>query len=292
MRRVVCAVPPFIAACGLSVVGVGSAVEPEILDAAAATDGARPNVTSDASQPDSAAVVCGGCQGFCVQGACKTPTFWVRGDDAVDATSFTWPDRSPGGNDAVQATAGLKPTILGTSVNGHKVLHFANDARLVVANANAFKPGTSDVVWFHVSRNLGGNSVDKNQVFGSLIDTDPWSGITAGYDSNDHPYGMFRANADVFIKSTTSSVNEVVVMDMRRTSGAAELRRNGASVAAGPANINVTGGQLVVGAERATGTEFFNGDIAEIVLFSTAFTDAEREGVAKQLGALYGVTVQ
>lgn len=309
----------FGAACGLSVVGVGAdsadGAAPTLIDGATATDGSSSgNVTSDGSvvppgdagcpgcqtSNDSAAacgqfeVQCGAgcCRGFCAEGTCKTPVFWVRGDDAVDGASFTWPDRSGAANDAVQATASLKPTILGTLVNGHKILHFANNARLVVANVNAFKPGTGDVVWFHVSRNAGSNAVDKNQVFGTLIDADPWSGITSGFDSKNHPYGMFRSNTDVFIKSaTTTSLDEVVVMDMRRTGGNAELRRNGTSIATGAATMNVNGGALVVGAERATGSEFLNGDIAEIVLFATAFTDPERAAIAKQLGALYGVSV-
>jgi hypothetical protein len=107
---------------------------------------------------------------------------------------------------------------------------------------------------------------------------------------------MFRQANDNFIGPTTGtgSLNEWVVMDMRRTAGGnAELRKNGVVISQGAAPENVNGGALVVGSERATGTEFFDGDIAEIILFGgVSFSDAERGAVAKELGTRYGIAVQ
>jgi hypothetical protein len=269
-------------------------------DGASTTDGSADDPDADASlSPDDTPscgameVVCAGacCRGFCAGNACKKPILWLRGDDAVAGSTFTWPDRSGIGNDPKQTTDSLKPTIQGTLLNGHKVLRFPNSARLV--SLNAFQPGTGDIAWFHVSSNLGSNAVDKNQVFGTLLDTNPFSGITAGFDSQNHPYGMLRESTDVFFTgssfATTGAFN---VIDMRRAGGNAELRKNGASLATGAATMNLNGGQFVIGSERATGTEFFNGDIAEIVLFATSFTNAERSSVAQQLGTRYGIAVQ
>lgn len=234
--------------------------------------------------------------GICVANVCKLPTFWVRGDDGVTTGgTFGWADKSGKGNNVTQASAQLQPTRVANAVNGHVALRFQNNARLVGANVNAYQPGTTDVVWFHVSRNRGFGGYYKNQVFATLIDVDPFSGITAGFGTADRPYGMFRLGVDNFIGPTSGagSVNEWVVMDMRRTGGNAQLRKNGVVVAQGAAAENVNGGAIVVGSERATGTEFFDGDIAEIILFGgVGFSDAEIGAIAKELGTRYGIAVQ
>jgi hypothetical protein len=187
------------------------------------------------------------------------------------------------------------PTRTANAINGHVALRFENNARLVGANVNAYQPGTGDVVWFHVSRNRGTGGFLKNQVLGTLIDANPWSGITAGFGTADRPYGMFRQATDNFIGPTTGagSLNEWVIMDVRRTGGNAQLRKNGVVISQGAAAENVNGGAIVVGSERATGTEFFDGEIAEIILFGgVSFSDAERGDIAKQLGVRYGIAVQ
>lgn len=238
-----------------------------------------------------AEIICGAvcCTGICAANVCKSPVFWVRGDIGVTTGgTFVWADQSGKGNDVSQSSPPLKPTVENGAPNGKPIVKFVNK-RLVGAKTNAFQPGTGDLAWFHVSRNDTAQT-EKHQVLGTLIDVAPFSGITAGFGPTNLPYGMFRQDTDRFFQGD-AGVTTWAVMDGRRVAGKVEIRRSGTLVASGTSNDNVNGGAIVVGAERATGTEWFNGAIAEILLFASTFTDDERRDVAAQLSARWNVPV-
>ena len=81
-------------------------------------------------------------------------------------------------------------------------------------------------------------------------------------------------------------------MDLRRTSGAAELRRSGAVVATAMSAHDVSGGNIMVGTERVEGTEYLSGDVAEILIFRGTFSDAERADITKYRSQHHQITLQ
>lgn len=240
-------------------------------------------------------VPCNGacCAGLCAANACKVPELWLRADQGVTTTpSFVWADQSGKGRDVSQSSPPMSPTMVAGELAGRQVLRFSDGQRLEGPDVQGFQLGAGDLAWFHVSRSRG-NSTDRNQVFGTIRNGAPFRGMTAGFGPDDRPYGLLRAGDDseVFLRAATGS-QDWVVMDLRRKSGVTELRRNGAIVVTAASSQNVSGGNIMIGAERVGGTEYLNGDVAEILIFGGAFSDAERAGVAKYLGERHQIAVQ
>ncbi len=224
------------------------------------------------------------CTGLCAAGTCKSPVLWLKADvGATTGATFTWADQSGRGNDVTQNGASFKPTIVPNGLAGKTVLRFDDD-RLEGADELAFRPGRGDLAWFHVSNNTGGATF-KHQVFGTILPNPPHSGITAGYGAvscANCPYGMLREGVDVFFAATTASTGWTI-MDGRRLGGTMEVRRSGTLVASGTFTGDVNGGRIIVGSEKPGGTEHFAGQLAEILLFASSFTNAERASVASYL---------
>jgi hypothetical protein len=218
--------------------------------------------------------------------------FWVRADAGVTTgATFTWADQS-GNNDNVSiSTAGLQPQLVTNVINGLPVVRFSGGQRLESA-ATAFNFGTGDLTWFHVS-SLSGAVSGKHQVFGTLQNGGTFSGITAGYGSaGNQAYGMFRQATDNFIVDPTPvTFNAFNILDARRLSAAVTINLNGGMVASGTSTDSLGGGTMTVGAERTGGAEFMLGDIAEILVYNGALSDADRTAVESYLSGRYAITV-
>lgn len=242
-------------------------------------------------------VACNGacCAGVCAANACKLPELWLRADEGVTSSPpFVWADQSGKGRNVEQSEAALTPTVVANELAGRPVLRFSNGQRLRGPEVQGFQLGTGDLAWFHVARSRG-NATDRNQVFGTIQNGNPFRGMTAGFGPADRPYGLLREGngngKEVFLRADTGS-QEWGIIDLRRRSGVTELRRNGALVATASSNHDVSGGAVVVGAERTDGTEFLEGDIAEILVFGGGLSDAERASVTKYLSQRHAIVAQ
>ncbi len=232
------------------------------------------------------------CAGVCAADACKSPELWLRADDGVtQGPSFVWADQSGKGRHVSQAAPAMTPTIVADELAGRQVLRFSDGERLEGPDVQGFQLGSGSLAWFHVSRSRG-NSTDRNQVFGTIRNGAPFTGMTAGYGPADRPYGLLRQGDgnEVFLRADTGG-QEWLIMDLRRSGGVTELRRNGVVVSTVSSNQNVSGGNIIVGSERVGGTEYLAGDIAEILIFAGVLSDAERASVTKYLSDRHQIPV-
>ncbi|HZE98508.1 MAG TPA: FecR domain-containing protein [Planctomycetota bacterium] len=218
---------------------------------------------------------------------------WLRADAGVtvlDGAVATWSDQSGNRRDATQAAAGSRPKILLDAVRGRPALRFdgIDDALmsplsieglggltliLVAANATDFTGGKTHgenaaLFW--------PETVDWGWVYLSPFQSNvKWRFGTT--QTNNLPFHIRAANAVGFTMTT-------VLKD-----GAAEtLYIQGAPVERVTGKLPAVKGtqpslQIGMGA-NATG---FPGDIAEILIYARALSDAERQRVERALSGKY-----
>jgi len=223
-------------------------------------------------------------------------------DIGVTGTSdvTAWANQVAGAGDNVNKTAGVIMKVA-NAVNAHAAIRFVNAERMEGQNQTAFQQLTNGAgfTWFAVVSANAQDSTTKNQIFGTIMQNNPFSGFTAGANtSNSHFYTMVRPNStEVFAQSDTNTTGSWVVVAGRLAGGtgnkAFEVFVNSKTAGATGA-INVPGGQqcgvLTIGAEHASGTEFFSGDVTRILIYARALSDAELAETGRALSDRYAIT--
>lgn len=218
---------------------------------------------------------------------------WLKADAGVTLNGTAvkaWNDQSKPAYNVTQAATANQPTYQAAVLNGYPVLTFdgTND-RLVSTEANAFAFREGDLSWFIVARS--NDNAARKTVFGTLNNGNynpSTRGIAGGFNASEQPYAWYRENG---IVQATSALNEWVILGTRRVSGTAYLYRNSVEVGSGsaPGDI-VNAGALCVGCAGATQlSDFFMGDVAEIIIFNKAVSTAERILIENYLSAKYGI---
>jgi len=225
-----------------------------------------------------------------------SPALWLS-DTGSDAG--VWPDLSGNGRNATQAVGAGQPLIVTGALNGRQVRRFdgVNDYlafdradlsafSLFVVNKRAVGGGTYQTVFqflqsstTRTSAELGINN-DAN--YGPIIIGSNGNGTAYG-KGGDLAAGSNRIISAQWAGGATNGASNYAMW----TNGTSVTLANSNSV--GAAN----GSSSLVGAVWANGNRvsFFNGDIAEIVLFPTALSTANRQRVERYLGTKYGITV-
>lgn len=242
---------------------------------------------------------------------------WLKAD-AITTLSHndpvvTWPDSSGNAFDATQSVAGQQPVFLVNFLNGRPVVRFDNAAtpgnHLTLGGNYLFSTG-SGVTIFALCRSStasGGSTWQFIFDFGYLAPNGYgfsykcdggrfYTPTGAGLGGVDTPYTIStpRSTAEfvilcLVIEFNTNErlyLNGGVLFSLPITTlqlTAAEIDENPTrDLAAGPVTI---GGQSKTQLEAG---RFFNGDIAEIIYFDTAMSDAERTSIEYYLERKWG----
>lgn len=232
---------------------------------------------------------------------------WLRADagtnTTVDGSALaTWSDQSSTGNDAV--TAGSDPTFrdnLTSNINFNPVVNFDNASSQHLSLNGALLPNASpERAYFIVAR--AGVSADPGSAFyhGNSA-TDPlnrgdYVGFTidgTGYaiDSGDSDYGDAGAGSSLGIYTAEVAAGGAKTDDY-------QLRVNGSDVTEGflsgsSQNVTTETNYAYVGAGNSTGipANFWDGDIAEIIVFDLDISATERQKIESYLAVKYGLTL-
>ncbi len=208
------------------------------------------------------------------------------GVNATGTNVNSWNDQSVSG-ETVTTNAG-SPQLVAGAVNGLPAVEFTND-RLAGSNTSLFDIGMGDVTWAAVIRAdpVSGN---PNRVFGTLLNNSPWSGIGIDVTPGGNVGTFFRQNSNIIASDPTTAVGAGFnVFVGQRDGGIASLLRNGVMVAGGNAAGNVSGDAISIGTERTGGGEFFEGAIAELVIYDRALTGQEVFDVGSFLSSKYAL---
>lgn len=191
----------------------------------------------------------------------------------------TWEDSSVNNNDATQATAAKKPLYKVNIVNGKPAVRFdATDDILVSTFATLAQPLTLIAVAKSrvAAPGAGKGFVDsKSDVARALIgfsSLNNWS-YFAGTAQDD---GAMDANFHVFVGVFNGASSKLVVDGTVGSS-------------ANPGANSLTDGATI--GNRPDGLVPLDGDIAEVLVYDSALSDANRDLVETYLGAKYGIAV-
>jgi hypothetical protein len=216
---------------------------------------------------------------------------WLRADSLAlnDGDSVqTWSDQSGLGNHLTQATAGKRPLLKKTILNGHPVVRFDGTDDVLRAAANTFLNAPAQLSVFVVMK----SEIVALQMTLSKSDTAAsgtgWRLYHSGtIDGNI----IFRAAWGV--PNGTLGVNtDWRIIDAYYASGDQRVYINGLEVATGtsstPAASNT--GLFSVGGSTVD-TLYLTGDIAEIIITESAPL-SNRRAVETYLGKRYRIAIQ
>ena len=203
------------------------------------------------------------------------PVLWLRADKGVELTGgvvSAWRDQSGNSNDAIQSTAGNRPSLVTNSLNGRPIIRFnlqwlditpflvgVNYSAFCVYNVSGASGtiigGTSTFYFLGSASNLIG--AGDNNGFLSYSKIPPFTSIISTfiikadiYDSHIYENGLIKSTS---ISGTTQSLE-----------------------------VSVIG-------KRSGNNFYLYGDIAEIIIFDQVLTDGERKTTERYLNAKYAI---
>lgn len=221
---------------------------------------------------------------------------WLKADAGVTQTAggvSAWNDQSGNLNHALQPVDTQRPTLVANAVNGKPVLHFDGVDDFLSATSSPTLANTGDISSFFVVRF---DDFDTYRTVWAKTDVNlPRSTDFYTLPATGLPQ-LFRggAAANQNVQSSVPLVAgefAVVGFDMAGTDVHHFL--NGAFTTGGSitAALLDTGRPLLIG-QRDDGVTRAKGDVAEIVIYNSALSDADRAQVVTYLGKKYGITVE
>jgi hypothetical protein len=223
---------------------------------------------------------------------------WLRADAGVyqDAAKTTpavndgdvvgcWEDQSGNGNDATQATTAKKPVVKLGIVNGKPVVRFDGiDDKLIISSTLNIS-GAQDRTFFAVCKTSSGTS---EPVFSINAD----SSVAGKRWTVRGASGKLRieiAGSGYNSALRTTAMSVLAVKLYGSTLGDHILYRNSVSESAsGTSTVDTLDTNTQLGS-YVSGTAFLNGDIAEILVYNSALSDADRQAIEDYLDNKYNV---
>ncbi len=211
---------------------------------------------------------------------------WLRSDLAVTSASSavsTWGDVSGLNNDALQSTGGNQPTLVDNVMNGKSVVRFN---------------GTTSKMSLPTSATLGiqSNPYEMFFVARSSYTANPEFLISGGATEQFE----YHLNGARFIPISSTYLDEGLtgaytdgnahIFSARASATGGAVRVDGTDGGTSSANIlSSNAGALHLGV-RSDGTYYFNGDIAEVILYNTNLSTSDRSTVEHYLANRYAIT--
>jgi hypothetical protein len=231
-----------------------------------------------------------------------SPALWLS-DTGSDVS--IWSDISGNNRHATQATAGSRPAIITSALNGRQVRRFdgVDDLLSLTTGLGMLQnvPGATVIaVYKYIT-----NSVNNKGVFvaaNGIGSTTSRTFFGSGFGTTKLACGGRRLDADVF--GRLDSIDDSPTSYFVHTGVWDYANSNLFQYINGGANGEITNFQtdgntsdtpsieITIGAPSSTAfTQCSNIDLAEILVFPTALSDADRQNVELYLGGKYGIPV-
>lgn len=223
--------------------------------------------------------------------AVPAPKVWLKADAitglANGAQVATWTDSSGNGFDATQATASERPIYVTNAISGKPVVRFdsASINHLVIN-----RPVQDDFTIVCVFRSSQGLSSSYSWYNGAGLVDGEVGGATTDFGLSLNADGKLLAGTgapDVFLNSASGyndSSSHVATFTRTKSTGTIALYVDGTAcgtVTGSTASLTAPS-RLTIGSIQ-TDTNYFSGDIAEIIIYSSALSDADRSSVESSL---------
>lgn len=238
---------------------------------------------------------------------------WLKAD--ADVTSdgsgaiSKWNDVSGLGNNAIQNTPSNQPVFLTNLVNGRPAIRFdgTNDQLMLGVNpaSNSFtifavaKPSASHEIDLEDNTLYSeGGTLGQRYLLGGTINFEGFgeAGLSVGTNGfTSYEYGRNQFFWDHFAALAVHDGNlgaGFSILNVRYTNQQPSLYLNGAFVREGlvSSRTNSVLGRAIGFGSTGAGNSPYQGDVAEILVFNTPLTTAERQTVERYLNSKYNVT--
>jgi hypothetical protein len=196
----------------------------------------------------------------------------VNDGDAV----YTWADQSGNGKDVVQTTLSKRPLLKLAIQNGKPVVRFdGTDDWLKTTALTVTQPTTLFAV---AIRRGAGNiyAIDCASTGNALIIASVGNGSWDAY------------SGVLLTKAVSNNTNVPYAVDVVYNGASSILVTNGVTTS-GPAGSNNGNGTVVIGAYGGLTAPLWNGDIAEVLIYNSALSTADRQAVESYLNEKYAI---
>jgi hypothetical protein len=204
-----------------------------------------------------------------------------------------WPDRSLNGNDFAQLDVDHKPVFDEEGLNGFPAVGFVmiNNTRMQASSSDSLDIVDS-FTSFVVQQTAG--SIANNHFYSKNFN----NGYRFRLDPNRNPQTVMNDGSGVQadLAGAIIPLNVPLVLSLHYTvGGTIEFRSNGVALGAFPSNTltSIESGteNMVLGATNsATPVEFFNGEIAQVIIYNRLLTVNEQNRVGNYLADRYDLT--
>ena len=194
----------------------------------------------------------------------------------------TWADRSGRGNPAAAPSAGERPAATTQTMNGLPVITFNGNQMLGGTSASNPYGITGDRTMYVVTRRRSGTPsrlIDRRPADNPLFNI-TWDNTLEVRDDN---VGQFQAS----IGSPRSTAGTTYVVSANRSASTLGVWVNGAPTGSSTITGTQTMRAVTIGRHGST-TATADLDVAEVLLFNRALTDAERREIDEYLARKWG----
>jgi hypothetical protein len=221
--------------------------------------------------------------------ASPAPKWWYKANAGTStatngaAVDF-WNDQTPNAFNVTQITT-ARPTYNTNGINFNPSLSFSGTQNLFKAATTGLTGTNKTILSVAVANTLPAGTV-------GLIGT--------GTTLNEIQYGYQAGKLNVYenignnaLATTANTISTVMLSSVIENANSFSFFNNGVANGTATHNSSPTGNRLTIGSHNASGTDknFFNGQIAEIIVFDRAVTATERANAESYLAIKYGVTL-
>ncbi len=220
-----------------------------------------------------------------------SPVLWLDASDTASITQAAgsvsqWNDKSGNGNHATQG-AGASQPITGTrTINGRNVLDFKGSPVHMSCAAGLFSIAVGDntLITVHQRDSASGNSVIigakeagySNRVWGLNDRSSSKSFLSGGYGQDSVITASADINVHMFAGRRSGTTNGVM------------LWQDGSSTGTTGTGLNKTIDAMFIGKNSISDFDYFNGTIAEILLFNRALSNMEINNIGDYIKSKWG----
>lgn len=219
------------------------------------------------------------------------PLLWLDADDPATITSSggyvsEWSDKSGNGRNAVQATSANQPQTGIATRNGRNVISFTAANSQYLETVSGYSPAAYGVTAFFVTA-AGANG---NQVF-SQKDLNGVGRFWMNYvPTGGNNTFLGNTATGVYPTTITTQVLHTIVCKLGTSQPIQFIRNKNAQIGTGTITLEASDGAFRVGSNKAVPPSvFYQGQIAEIILYSGAITYGRMVQVWDYLNAKWAV---
>ena len=218
----------------------------------------------------------------------STPILWLRADKGVilsGSTVSSWLDQSGNGYNASQSNASYQPLYVPNALNGKPVLRFDGANRFLLISNSAIPIDKHTIFIVFKTYNTSSQSI-----FGIWYSKPGWNFVLS---SGVYTYIIDKSSAYITGTAPTIGANNLFSLTFDgsnvKSYNSGSLIQNDSSIYSSVYSNTSDALAIGIATNGVSTADPFNGDIAEIVIYNTALSDAERITVENYLKNKYAL---